>query len=52
MASYPLKEINRDLWEKKVNSTSMFTIPAEDEALPNLHQFDEMLTRLNTMPLA
>lgn len=37
MNSYPLKEINRDLWEKKVNSTSMYTIPAEDEALPTLH---------------
>lgn len=36
MTEYPIKEIDRGIWNKKVNSTSMYTIPAEDEALPVL----------------
>lgn len=34
--TYPIKEIKLDSWTKKVNCMSMFTIPAEDEALPVL----------------
>lgn len=51
MNNYPLVEINRDLWSKKVGLCSMYTIPAEDEALPVLKEMDEILTRLNTLPL-
>lgn len=48
---YPIKDLKLDLWNKKVNATSMFTIPAEDEALPVLKELDEILTRLLTLPL-
>ena len=48
---YPIKEVKLDVWTKKVNATSMFTIPAEDEALPVLKELDAMLNRLLTQPL-
>ena len=38
--SYPIKEVKLDVWNKKVSCTSMFTIPAEDEALPVLRELD------------
>ncbi len=30
----------------------MYTIPAEDDALPVLHELEEILTRLMTLPIA
>ena len=51
MNNYPLVEINKDLWSKKVSLCSMYTIPAEDDALPGLREMEEMLTRLITLPL-
>ena len=39
------------LWSKKVSLCSMYTIPAEDDALPGLREMEEMLTRLITLPL-
>lgn len=51
MNNYPLVEINKDLWTKKVSLCSMYTIPAEDDALPGLREMEEMLTRLVTLPL-
>lgn len=39
-------------WKSKVDRTSMFTIPAEDEALPVLKELDEILTRLVDLPIS
>lgn len=52
MNTYPLKDINLEQWKKKVQCTSMYTIPAEDDALPVLHELEEILTRLMTLPIA
>ena len=46
MITYPLKDIARDQWERKISCTSMYTIPAEDEAFPVLQELNEILTRL------
>lgn len=51
MNNYPLKDINREIWEKKVSSTSMYTIPAEDEAFPVLQELNDILSRLITQPI-
>lgn len=51
MNSYPIKDINLEQWKKKVESTSMYTIPAEDEALPVLHELNEILIKLMESPV-
>ena len=40
---YPITKIDKDEWNKKVNACLMYTIPSEDEALPVLIQFEEIL---------
>ncbi len=37
MSHYPLTQVCKDVWNKKVASTYMYSIPAEDDALPVLH---------------
>lgn len=36
MLKYPLENISKEEWSKKVTATYMYSIPAEDEALPIL----------------
>ena len=36
MSKYPLQNISKEEWNKKVTATYMYSIPAEDEALPIL----------------
>lgn len=40
MITYPLKDIVREQWERKISCTSMYTIPAEDEAYPVLQELN------------
>ena len=36
MIQYPLTDISKEDWNKKVVATYMYSIPLEDEALPIL----------------
>jgi len=36
MIQYPLSNISKEEWNKKVAATYMYSIPAEDDALPIL----------------
>lgn len=51
MLDYPLTKIDRDDWNKKVELALMHTIPSEDVAIPALKEFEEILTRLLSLPL-
>jgi hypothetical protein len=51
MIQYPLKNISKDEWNKKVTGTYMYSIPLEDEALPILEELVELLEHLHAHPL-
>jgi hypothetical protein len=51
MLEYPIKNVCKDEWSKKVSSTAMYSIPAEDEALPVLYQLVDILERLIKQPI-
>jgi hypothetical protein len=52
MLRYPLENIAKDEWAKKVTATYMYSIPAEDEALPILDELVQILDQLHSRPIA
>lgn len=52
MLRYPLQNISKEEWGKKVTATYMYSIPAEDEALPILEELVQLLDQLHTRPIA
>lgn len=51
MIQYPLVNISKEEWNKKVTATYMYSIPLEDEALPILEEIVHLLEQLHTKPL-
>ena len=43
MPRYPLVNISKEEWSKKVTATYMYSIPAEEEALPILGELVHIL---------
>lgn len=52
MLRYPLQNIAKEEWAKKVTATYMYSIPAEDEALPILDELVQILEQLHLRPIA
>lgn len=52
MLRYPLQNISKEEWGKKVNATYMYSIPAEDEALPILEELVQILDALHNKPIS
>jgi hypothetical protein len=52
MLRYPLQNISKEEWAKKVTGTYMYSIPAEDEALPILDEMVQILEQLHARPAA
>ena len=52
MIQYPLANISKEEWNKKVTATYMYSIPLEDQALPVLEEIVDLLTHLHTSPLS
>jgi hypothetical protein len=51
MLRYPLQNISKEEWGKKVTATYMYSIPAEDEALPILEEMVQILEQLHARPI-
>lgn len=51
MIQYPLTNICKENWNKKVTASYMYSIPLEDEALPILEELVNLLEHLHTQPL-
>ena len=51
MIQYPLEKVCKEEWNKKVVATYMYSIPLEDEALPILEEFVDLLEHLHMQPL-
>ena len=52
MIQYPLENISKEEWNKKVAATYMYSIPLEDEAFPTLEELVDLLEHLHIQPLA
>jgi hypothetical protein len=52
MTHYPLSAISKEDWNKKVTATYMYSIPAEDDALPVLEEIIDLLQHLHDHPIA
>ena len=54
MSRYPitLQTFEKDVWTKKVNATLMMSFQVEDDTLPYLEEFVDILERVNTLPLS
>lgn len=52
MIQYPLTNVSKEEWNKKVTATYMYSIPLEDEALPILEELLDVLQHLHAHPLS